>query len=87
MSRTRITVDVDPEVRRRIRLVVADRDETIKDFLERAILRELAMEDLDGGGEEMLLPPAGVKPRGSRNPARPRGGGNPVSEAVIEDRR
>lgn len=41
MSRTRITVDVDPEVRRRIRLAVAERDETIKQFVERAILREL----------------------------------------------
>lgn len=41
MSRTRITVEVDPEARRRIRLAVAERDETIKQFVERAILREL----------------------------------------------
>lgn len=45
MARSRITVDVDPELRRRIRLAVAQRDETIKDFVERVILRELEAEE------------------------------------------
>ena len=46
----------------------------------------------DGGmfeEEEEIILPTGPKPRGLRAPEapRPRGGGNPVSDAVIEDRR
>ena len=53
MARTRLTIDVDPELRRRIRIAVASRDETIKDFLERAILRELGgLGDLELGEEQ-----------------------------------
>jgi hypothetical protein len=63
MARTRLTVDVDPELRRRIRIAVASRDETIKDFLERAILRELGgIDDLELGAEQEHYPPEGPKP-------------------------
>lgn len=44
----------------------------------------------DGGvfeDEEELILPTGPKPRGLVDAPRPRGGGNPVSDAVIEDRR
>jgi hypothetical protein len=85
MARTRLTVDVDPELRRRIRLAVASRDETIKDFLERAILRELADLELDAEQKyyppQVSDPPAGV--RGSPKLSSER----TVAEAVIEDRR
>ena len=39
--------------------------------------------------EEEIILPSGPKPRGLRgsDAPRPRGGGNPVSDAVIEDRR
>jgi hypothetical protein len=43
----------------------------------------------DGGvleDEEIILP-TGPKPRGLVDAPRPSGGGNPVSDAVIEDRR
>ena len=65
MARTRLTVDVDPELRRRIRVAVASRDETIKDFLERAILRELEDLELDKEQKYYLRedpkPAAGVR--------------------------
>ena len=44
----------------------------------------------DGGvfeDEEEIILPTGPKPRGLVDAPRPRGGGNPVSDAVIEDRR
>jgi hypothetical protein len=64
MARTRLTVDVDPELRRRIRIAVASRDETIKDFLERAIRRELEdFHDLKLGAEQEHYPPEGAKPK------------------------
>ena len=79
MTRTRITVDVDPEVRRRIRL--ADRDETIKDFVERAILHELGQTE-----EQGYYPAEGAKPTGLEDAPRPKSG-RTVAEAVVEDRR
>jgi hypothetical protein len=63
MARTRLTIDVDPELRRRIRIAVGSRDETIKDFLERAILRELEdLDDLELGAGQKYYPPEGSKP-------------------------
>lgn len=44
----------------------------------------------DGGvfeDEEEIILPTGPKPRGLVDAPRPKGGGNPVSDAVIEDRR
>ena len=44
----------------------------------------------DGGvfeDEEEIILPTGPKPRGLVDAPRPRGGGNPVSDAVIVDRR
>lgn len=84
MARVRLSVDVDPELRRRIKISAAAREETVKDFLERAIMREL---ENGNGGEIEFYPSEGGKPTGSENPIKPIGGGNPVSEAVIEDRR
>lgn len=80
----RLTVDVDADLRWRIEFAAEARDETVEEFLERAILRELENGDSEG---ELYIPPKGVKPRGSENPIKPKGGGNPVSDAVIEDRR
>jgi hypothetical protein len=37
--------------------------------------------------EQEIIFPTGPKPRGLVDAPRPRGGGNPVSDAVIEDRR
>ncbi len=90
MARVRLTVDVDPELRRRIKVAAASRDETIKDFLGRAILRELRQ----GNGaalrhdeeEQEFYPSEGGKPQGSKNPPSPRSG-RTVADAVIEDRR
>jgi hypothetical protein len=86
MARTRLTVDVDPELRRRIRIAVASRDETIKDFLERAILRELA--DLELDAEQEYYPPEDPKPAaGVGEGALESRSERTVAEAVIEDRR
>ena len=81
MTRVRLTVDVAPDLRRRIR-IAASRDETVKEWVERAILRELREEE----GDEYVLP-AGPKPEGLREGAPKLGSGARVSEAVAEDRR
>ena len=44
-ARTRLTVDVDPELRRRLRLVAARRDGTVTEYVRRVLERALE-EDL-----------------------------------------
>ena len=82
MARVRLTVDVAPDLRRRIKIAAASRDETVKEWIERAILRELR----EGGGDE-YVPPSGPKPEGLREGAPKLRSGATASEAVIEDRR
>lgn len=84
-------MDVEPETRRQIRMAAASKDETIKEFLERAILRELKLNP-DGSGkqtaewEQEFYPAQGEKPAGLADAPRPKSGRS-VAEAVIEDRR
>ena len=92
MARVKLTLEVEAELRRRIKLSATARDESLREWVHRAILRELEAEGSGNGGiyeQEQEYHPStgGGKPRGSEHPPRPRGGGNPVSEAVIEDRR
>ena len=79
----KISFEVEPELRRRVKMAAVSRDQSVKDWIQHAILRELE----DSEGTELTMPTEGMKPRGSQDPVKLRGGGNPVSEAVIEDRR
>lgn len=84
MEMVKLSVQVESGLRRRIKMSAAAKDESVKDWMHRAILRELEAEE--DGEEEMILPPPGVKPRGLNDPPKPRGGGN-VSDTILEDRR
>lgn len=90
MGKVKLTLEVELELRRRIKMSATARDESLREWVQRAILHELEAEGSGNGGtyeEQEYHLSEGGKPRGSRNPVSPRGGGNPVSEAVIEDRR
>jgi hypothetical protein len=39
--RVRLSIDVDPDLKRRIRIAAAERDLSIKDYLEMVVRREL----------------------------------------------
>ena len=52
-KRPRISVDVDPGVRRRLRLAAAKRDLTVRRYVLEAI-EERLREDLGDGSEEIL---------------------------------
>lgn len=60
-KRPRISVDVLPEVRRRLRLAAAKRDLTIRQYLLEAI-EERLREDLGDDGEETLTLTANTDP-------------------------
>lgn len=41
MTRVRLSVDVEPELRRRVRMAAASRDQSVKEWLEEVLEREL----------------------------------------------
>jgi uncharacterized protein (DUF1778 family) len=61
VKRPRISVDVLPEVRRRLRLAAAKRDLTVRQYVLEAI-EERLREDLGDGGEEVLALTAKADP-------------------------
>lgn len=44
MTRVRLSVDVDPALRRRVKMVAASKDQSVKEWIEGAIKRELLAE-------------------------------------------
>lgn len=44
MTRVRLSVDVDPELRRRVKVVAAARDQSVKEWIEGAIREALSRE-------------------------------------------
>lgn len=92
MAKVKLTLEVEPELRRRIKLSATAKDESLREWVHRAILRELETEGGEArkegttGEERGYYPSRGGKPRGSEQPPRPKSG-RTVADAVIEDRR
>lgn len=82
MEKVKLSVELEPELRRRVRISAASRDQSIREWLLGAIRHELEHEE-----EQELYPSEGAKPRGLREGAPRLEGGSTLSEAVIEDRR
>ena len=61
VKRPRISIDVQPEVRRRLRLAAARRDMTVREYVLEAI-EERLREDLGDEGEGMLALTAKADP-------------------------
>ena len=81
-EKVKLSVEMEPELRRRVKLAATSRDETVREWIVRVIRRELERED-DG---DLIMGKPRSKPLGLKNPPRPRSGRS-VSDAVIEDRR
>lgn len=47
MTRVRLSVDVDPELRRRVRMAAASKDQSVKEWLEDVLKRELKRTEED----------------------------------------
>jgi hypothetical protein len=47
VTRVRLSVDVDPELRRRVRMAAASKDQSVKEWLEGVLERELKRTDED----------------------------------------
>lgn len=83
MNKVKLSVEVEPELRRRVKIAAASRDQPIREWIVNAIRHEL-----ENGAEEEreFYPSEGGKPTGLEDAPRPRSG-RTVAEAVIEDRR
>ena len=84
MDRVKLSVEMEPGLRRRVKIAAAGRDQSIREWLLGAIHHEL---EQDGEEEQEFYPSEGGKPRGLRGGAPKLESGNTLSEAVIEDRR
>ena len=49
MARVRLSADVDPELRRRVRIAAASTDRSVSDWIEGAVRRELEREESETG--------------------------------------
>ncbi len=81
MGKVKLSVEVEAELRRRVKIAAATRDLSIRDWLVGAIRHELAGDE----GQE-YYPAEGPKPTGLEDAPRPKSG-HTVADAVIEDRR
>lgn len=84
MEKVKLSVEMEPELRRRVKIAAAGRDQSIREWLLGAIHHELKNDDEE---EQEFYPSEGGKPRGLREGAPKLEGGSTLSEAVIEDRR
>jgi hypothetical protein len=60
VTRVRLSVDVDPELRRRVRMAAASKDQSVKKWLEDVLERELKRTDEDVAWMESDLSHLGV---------------------------
>ena len=83
MERVKLSVEVEPELRRRVKIAAASKDQPIREWIVGAIRHELE-NDIE---EQEFYPSRGGKPEGLREGAPKLRSGATLSEAVIEDRR
>jgi hypothetical protein len=81
MEKVKLAIEVEPEWRRQVKLAATSSDQSVRQWIVNAIQRELDRE----GGDGLIMPARGAKPRGIANPPKPRSG-RLLSDAVIEDR-
>lgn len=48
MARVRLTADVEPELRRRVKIAAVNRDSSVSEWIEEAVRRELEREEAEG---------------------------------------
>ena len=65
-----LSIEVEPELRRRVKLAATSRDETVWQWSVAAIQRELERDAKD----DLLMPEPGAKPRVVANSSKPRSG-------------
>ncbi|MGI8912198.1 MAG: hypothetical protein ACR2JY_00160 [Chloroflexota bacterium] len=54
--RARLSMDDDPQLRRRLKMVAAAHDQTITQYVERALQRALAEDELQAGWSQLSAP-------------------------------
>ena len=81
-DKVKLSVEMEPELRRRVKLAATSRDQTIRQWIVTAI--QFALENEHDN--DVIKGRKRTKPLGLKNPPKPRSGRS-VADAVIEDRR
>lgn len=81
MEKVKLSVEMEPELRRRVKHAATSKDQSVRQWVINAIRSELEEED----GDDLIKGSKRVKPLGLKNPPKPRSGRS-VADAVIEDR-
>ena len=85
-ARVRLTADVDPEVKKQVRIAAIQSESTVSDWVERAVVRALEQEARLAVEEtDLIQPTLGVKLNVPSNPIKLRRGKS-ISDTVLEDR-
>lgn len=82
MEKVKLSVELEPEMRRKVKLAATSKDQTIRQWVVNAIRHELEGDD---DVDELIRGSKRKKPLGLKNPPKPRSGRS-VADAVIEDR-
>lgn len=81
MGKVKLSVEVEPELRRRVKLAATSKDQSVRQWIVNAIQRELEDDD----GDDIIKGEKRIKPLGMKHPPKPRSGRS-VADAVVEDR-
>jgi hypothetical protein len=86
MARVMLATEIDAELRRQIETAAASSDQSVDEWIERVIERELSRTRHASGEVEIITAESGQKPLGLSDPPRLAGEGT-LADMVIEDRR
>ena len=89
--RVRLTADVDPEVKKRVKVAAVESETTVSEWVERAVVkalereRDLAPMESERDQQEVYSPAPGTSLRIPERPGTLRGGTS-MADTVLEDR-
>lgn len=86
MTRVTLAAEVDAELRRQVEIAAASSDESVDEWIARAITREMSRAHHASDDVEIIMAEPGRKPLGLSDPPRFLGEGT-LADMVIEDRR
>lgn len=67
MARVRLTADVDPDLRRRVKVAAASSERSVSEWVEEAVRRELEREETESASVSRASVPAFARDWGSED--------------------
>lgn len=84
-TRVRLTADVDPDVKKRVRIAAIESETSVSEWVERAVMRELERREVKGASHDREASRPGAQPHGTVSPSES-GDIEALIEAAVRDR-